>query len=173
MTVPIIPCKVNRVRYQVSSKGLGQDHLLLQFLLNVFCWINHPLRVREKKRVQRRTRCEDWNLGHKSGQGGSHKSLNDAAVLVQLLWQPWEKSQYLNLCCRTPFNWYYMRQIQNTSKRVCSDLVAKPGPMLLLNRQTLRISSQISQGILTNTIFFLKQRTQCAAGEMSQVSLKL
>lgn len=40
---------VNWVVYQVSSKGLWQDHFLLQFLLNVFCWVNHSLRVEQKE----------------------------------------------------------------------------------------------------------------------------
>lgn len=36
-------------------------------------------------------------------------------------------------------------------KNVIADLVPKPGPVLLLYRQTFRIPGQISQGILTHT----------------------
>ncbi len=41
-------------------------------------------------------------------------------------------------------------------KIVISDLVAEPGPLLLLYRQTFRIPRQISQSVLTHTrqIFF-------------------
>ena len=49
---------------------------------------------------------------------------------------------------------------------VISDLVAKPGPVLLLYGQTLRIPRQIRQGVLIHTIEInstkdgMKQRTQ-------------
>lgn len=130
ITAPIILCKVNWVRYQVSSKGLWQDHLLLQFLLNVFCWINHPLRA-GKERVQRRTRRQDLNLAE--------------------IWtgrQSWTCYRYCSPTTERTFGTLKMfilmisqeTETQNTSKTVFSDLVAEPGPVLLLNRQAFRIA---------------------------------
>lgn len=90
--------------YQVSSEGLRQDHLRLEFLLNVLRGVNHPLT--EGKRG-----VEDW----KNRRNRREVEGFFFAVLVEMVLQ-WQQA---------------------------ADLMTQPGPVLLLDRQALRITRQI------------------------------
>lgn len=54
-------------------------------------------------------------------------------------------------------------------KTVISDLVAQPGPVLLLYRQTLRVPRQISQGVLIHTRHIKKHSTKDSIKQRTQV----